>query len=362
MNQDEVWMNRALELAEKGRGRVSPNPLVGALVVRNGKSVGEGYHAYFGGPHAEVVALRKAGNRAKGGTLYVTLEPCSTWGKTPPCVDQVLKSRVRRVVVGVQDPNPLNHNKGILQLRRAGLKIQTGVLSKKAEEQNAPFFKAMRTGFPYVTLKMAQSLDGKIATPQGKSRWITSKKSREFVHQLRADADAVLVGKNTALQDNPRLQAGNGRTKPWRVVLDPDLELPSGARIFTGVQPTLVALREKNLKKIHRTDQKKGRIFIPVAEKKGKLDLDILLRRLVLLGVNHLLVEGGGELAWSFLSEKKVDRLVWIVAPKIIGGRSAKTSVEGEGIHHLEKAFPLQWKQVYPLGDDWVLEACLRES
>ncbi len=364
MNQNEFWMKRALAFAEKARGKTSPNPLVGALVVRNGKVVGQGFHPFFGGPHAEIVALAKAGQRARGATLYVTLEPCSNWGKTPPCVDAVIASGVKKVVIGTFDPNPQNHRAGLLKLKKAGLAVQVGILAKEVEEQNPAFFKAMRTGFPFVTLKMAQSLDGKIATRTGRSRWISSGPAREFVHELRSQADAVLVGKNTALIDNPKLQGMNGRVgKPWRIVLDPHLEMSPKARIFEGPQLTFLAVSEKKLRKVSSQLKIFRRTLLPVPERRGRLDLKLLLKKLVSLGVHHLLAEGGGELAWSLLRGGFVDRLIWITAPKIVGGRSAKTSVEGEGVENPEKAIPLQWEKVYRLGPDWVFEArCLRAS
>lgn len=357
MNNDEKWMKRALTLAERGRVLASPNPMVGAVVVRKGRILAEGYHAFFGGPHAEAVALRKAGRAARQATLYVTLEPCSTWGKTPPCVDSVIASRSSRVVIGSLDPNPRNHRLGVQKLEKAGIRVQIGVSAQEVEKQNQGFFKRMRTGYPFVTLKMAQSLDGKIAASSGESRWISSVPARRFVHRLRARADAVLVGKNTALQDNPRLQTKAHEEKPWRVVLDPDLGLSRNARIFKGSPLTFVAVSEKKLPKLSSLSNRNGRILIPVSEKKGRLELKDLLRQLGSLGVNDLLVEGGGEVAWSLIQERLVDRLLWIVAPKIIGGRSTKTSVEGEGIDKLEKAFLLKWEKVSRLGEDWVFEA-----
>lgn len=360
MSQDEIWMRRALDLAERGRPAASPNPLVGAVVVRKGKVVAEGYHASFGGPHAEVNALRRAGPLARRATLYVTLEPCSTWGKTPPCVDTITASGLSHVVIGSLDPNPQNHRGGLRQLKQAGIKVQVGVLAKEIEKQNQGFFKRMYTGYPFVTLKMAQSLDGKIATSRGESRWISSRASRRFVHKLRAQADAVLIGKNTALQDNPRLEAKRGEEKPWRVVLDPDLELSRKARIFKGAQLTFVAVSEKRLKRLTNLSDATRGILIPVPERKGRLELKPLLRKLGSLGVNDLLVEGGGEVAWSLVRAWQVDRLLWIVAPKIIGGRNAKTSVEGEGIENLGRAFLLKWEKIYRLGSDWVFEAFLQ--
>ena len=358
MRRHEIWMRRALELAERGRGKTSPNPRVGAVVVRNGKRISEGHHPYFGGPHAEVVALQKAGKRAEGSTLYVTLEPCSSWGKTPPCVEAVIASGVASVVVGSLDPNPRNHRLGIARLKKAGIRVRVGILKDAMEKQNQTFFKAMRTGLPFVTLKMAQSLDGKIATRTGESRWISAEPARQKVHELRSLADAVLVGKNTALLDNPRLQGVNGRVdKPWRIVMDPELRISSRARVFQGPQLTLVAVSEKRIKQISKRSAKQGRVLLPVTERSGRLEFRSLLKQLVSLGVHHLLVEGGGETAWSLLRQGFVDRLIWIVAPKIVGGRNAKTSVEGEGVDRLREAIPLRWEKIYRLGPDWVLEA-----
>ncbi|MBI2166884.1 MAG: bifunctional diaminohydroxyphosphoribosylaminopyrimidine deaminase/5-amino-6-(5-phosphoribosylamino)uracil reductase RibD [Candidatus Omnitrophica bacterium] len=359
MRRNEIWMRRALELAQKGGDRTRPNPLVGAVVVRNEKLISEGYHVEFGGPHAEVSALRKAGPKARGATLYVTLEPCSSWGKTPPCVDWVIESGIRKAVIGRTDPNPQNHLKGIRRLRQAGIRVETGILGEEAEKQNEAFFKTMRTSLPFVTLKMAQSLDGKIATRAGESRWISSGPARAFVRRLRDHSDAVLIGKNTLLQDDPLLSGSNGCEKPWRVVLDPKLDLQSDARVFQGPQLTLVAVSDRRLKEIPKKTQGKGKVFLPVPETKGRFDLRNLLKKLAALGVQNLLVEGGGEVAWSFIRERLADRLIWIVAPKIIGGRDARTSVEGEGIDGLQKAYPLKWDSVYRLGPDFVFEARL---
>ena len=364
MNPNERWMMRALELAEKGRGKTSPNPLVGALVVKKGRVLGEGYHARFGGPHAEVVALQKAGKRSREADLYVTLEPCSSWGKTPPCVDRVIQSGVARVMIGSVDPNPGNHLSGIRKLRQAGISVQTGLLASAVQDQNRPFFKAMTTGLPYVVLKMAQSLDGKIATRTGESRWISSPQSRKLVHCLRDQADAVLVGKNTVLLDNPALLGLKGKLKPWRVVLDPDLEISPRARVFRSGPLTLAVVSDQKLKKLSGHPRSGKRILLSVPSKRNRLDLKALLRQLSSLGVQSLLVEGGGETAWSFLREGLVDRLVWIISPKIIGGRQSKTSVEGEGVERLDQAFPVKWVRQSFMGTDCILEGepCLRES
>ncbi len=356
----EYWMKRALTLAQKGRIGTSPNPMVGACIVKNGRLIAEGYHARFGGPHAERIALAKAGNRARGATLYVTLEPCSTWGKTPPCLDEILQSGIKAVVIGAPDPNPAHNGAGIKQLRQKGIRVQTGVLSREVLRQNETFLKFMKSRLPYVTLKMAQSLDGKIASTTGKSRWITSPAARKYVHRLRAEQDAILIGKNTLLVDNPKLSPrmkfrNADPLKPWRVVIDPAFKLPWRARIMTGEQLTLFAVSDRHLKKIKTKGH--GHILLPIPEKRGRLDLKNLLQYLASLGVAKLLVEGGGETAWSLLKEGLVDRVVWFVAPKIIGGRNTKTSVEGEGVSNLTRAIQLKAVRTRPIGTDWLLEA-----
>ena len=329
LTQHKRWMRLALELAQKGKLLTSPNPMVGACVVRAGKLVSSGYHQKYGGDHAEVIALKKAGARARGATLYVTLEPCSTWGKTPPCTAAVLNAGIKEVIVGSFDPNPRNHGTGIRALKKEGIRVIANVLSGEVEKQNEAFFKYVKTRLPFITLKMAQSLDGKIATYKGLSRWISSPASREFVHRLRAEQDAILVGGNTLRLDDPllspRLSKKNGGLipagKPWRVALDKDFKTPASARIFKGNQLTFLAVSEK---RIHARREKKSFTLIPVAEKKGRLDLKELLRKLADLGVAKLLVEGGGELAWSLINEKLVDKIFWIVAPKILGVRTPR--------------------------------------
>lgn len=355
--QDTFWMKEAVRLAWEGRYRTSPNPMVGACVVRRNRLAAGGYHAYYGGDHAEIAALKKSGKKSAGSVLYVTMEPCSTWGKTPPCAAAIIRAGIRRVVIGVLDPNPKNHGRGIRVLRDAGLQVTFGVLENEIREQNAYFYKWVREKTPFVTLKMAQSLDGKIADHKKNSRWISGSVARNFVHDLRAEHDAVLVGKNTLLSDNPRLsplvparQINPG--KPWRVVLDPHFEISLRARIFSGEQLTYVCVSEKRLKRIR---PQKTVNLIPVPEVKGRLDLKVLMRRLAGLGVAKLLVEGGGELAWSFLNQGLADKAYWIVAPKIIGGRTAKTSVEGEGFA-LSRCLEPTVTDIFKIGSDFLFE------
>lgn len=359
---DEDRMREALALAEDGRFAASPNPMVGALVIRHGRVVGRGSHRHYGGDHAEVLALKEAGSRARGATLYVTLEPCSTWGKTPPCVQAIFKAGIRKVVVGSPDPNPLHHRKGIRELRARGIEVLSGILAPEVRAQNAFFFKYVREKIPYVTLKMAQTWDGKIATQTGMSRWVSSFKARQFVHRLRAEQDAILVGTHTVLADNPNLlPRGRFRTragKPWRVILDPRLEVPAGANVFRGPSVTLRVFSQKKQARFSQGKTHSRIIGLPVPQKKdGRLDLAYLLKKLGKMGVAKLLVEGGGETAWSFLENRLVDRLLWIMAPKIFGGRDAKTSVEGEGVRRPSEAFACRVIRSGRLGPDWLFEA-----
>lgn len=355
---DERWMKRALALAEKGRGFASPNPVVGACVVKSGKLVSEGFHETFGGPHAEVNALCRAGKKARGSTLYVTLEPCSTWQKTPPCTRSIIESGVKRVVVTALDPNPKHAGRGIRILKKAGIRVDIGVFKREAEEQNKYFSRWVLSGKPFVILKMAQSLDGKIATRTGESRWMTDKESRKFVHELRSKVDAIVVGKNTVLKDDPELtvRLKNARWQPWKFVLDTRGELSPGHRIFKASAGAVLVCLEKVLKKVLRRFKNASVSILPIPERKGRLDLRVLVKKLGTHGFTSLLVEGGGELAAGFLDDGLVDHAYFMIAPKIIGGRNAKTSVEGEGIRKLADACGLDKLKVYKLGEDIIIE------
>ena len=364
--RDEEWMRRALALAEKGRPLTSPNPMVGACLVKKNRLLSEGFHSFFGGPHAEVETIRKAGRKASGATLYVTLEPCSTYGKTPPCIGVVKAAGISRVVIGAIDPNPKHNGLGITLLRKAGIRVETGFLKNECQLQNEAFFKWIRTGIPFVTLKMAQSLDGKIASRTGNSRWISGPVARNWVHSLRASVDAILVGKNTVLRDNPRLTVSsrlyepkgserNGKA-PWRIVLDEKGALPMKARMFKSKGPILLVCSEKFFKRVTQKFKHTQITILPLKSDSGKLNLAQLLKRLGKLGIASLLVEGGGEVAWSFLEKGFVDKIEWIIAPKIIGGRDAKTSVEGLGIASLSQTPSIQWTKTMRLGTDILIE------
>lgn len=362
-------MRRALSLAEKGRFTVSPNPMVGACVVSGKKLVGAGFHEKFGEAHAEPEALAKAGKKARGATLYVTLEPCSTWQKTPPCVTAIQKSGINRVVIGCLDPNPLNHGKGVRFLRKQGIAVTVGILENEVRRQNEGFFKYVTEKRPFVTLKMAQTLDGKIATRQGLSRWISSPPSREFVHKLRAEHEAVLVGKNTFYQDDPRLTVPTGSRslaagKPWKIVGVSAKGWSPKARVFEDDRVTILVFPERDLKAVvRRAEKQKGTLMLlPVREKRGRIEVRELLKKLASLGITKLLVEGGGEWAWSFLEAGCVDRAFWILSPKIFGGRCAKTSVEGSGVRTPDEAFFFKTTGMRRSGDDWIFEGAVHRK
>ena len=356
--RDEYWMRRALKLAEKGRGFTSPNPVVGACLVKKNRLISEGFHAFFGGPHAEVEAIQKAGKKARGAILYVTFEPCSTYGKTPPCTEAIKDAKIARVVIATIDPNPKHLGHGISILKRHGIRVAAGVLKKEAVAQNEAFSKWVQTKVPFVILKMAQSLDGKIASRTGESRWISGPKARNWVHKLRDSCDAILVGKNTLLKDNPRLTVRNGRVakEPWRIILDEKGSSPLKSRVFHAQGSTLLACSEIFFKSVLKKFSNTKVTILPLKSKNGRLDLNQLLRNLGSLGITLLLVEGGGEVAASFLELGLVDKICWIVAPKIVGGRDVKTSVEGSGVASLAQAHIIKRNRIVPLGDDLLVE------
>lgn len=353
-------MRRALELAERGAGRTNPNPLVGAVLVKEGQVVGEGYHQRFGGPHAEVVALEAAGEGARGADLYVNLEPCVHWGKTPPCVERIIAAGVSRVIVAVRDPNPLVDGRGIAQLREAGIEVVEGLLAEEARRLNEPFFKFITTKRPFVVLKLAMTLDGKSATRTGESRWISNERSRELVHQLRNRYAAALVGVNTVLKDDPQLTARSaGARDPWRLILDSRGQLPLDARVLhlESAARTVVATTEKMPKEKEKALLAKGAEVWRLASRGGRVDLAELVSKLGREGIDSLLVEGGPTVAAAFLEAGLVDKVLFIIAPKIIGG--PMSAVGGRGVERLADAWQLREVSVRMLDGDLVYEGYL---
>ena len=358
----ERFMRRALELAERGRGLTSPNPMVGAvLVAPGGEIVGEGFHARVGGPHAEIEALRAAGPRARGTTLYVTLEPCSHHGRTPPCSRAVIDAGVAKVVAATGDPNPLVAGRGLAELRAAGIAVVTGVGTADAERQNRAFLTAMREHRPHVTLKAGMTLDGKIADLHGASRWITGERARQHAHRLRSESDAIVVGIGTVLRDDPELTVRLGEPwprEPWRVVLDTAARTPSGARLIRAGQPrrALIAVGAEAPEPRVRALADSGATIVACRVRDGRVDLGALLAELFAREVRAVLVEGGGEIHGAFLDAGLVDRVAMFAAPLLIGGRGATPVVGGAG-RELKSAVRLGGFAVTTLGDDLLIEA-----
>lgn len=361
---DEDFLRLAFDLAATAEGDTSPNPLVGAVVVRHGEIVGRGAHRAFGGPHAEVFALDEAGEKARGATLYVTLEPCAHHGKTPPCTTRIIESGVARVVASSEDPNPLVSGRGIAALRAAGLDVDVGRLRDVALRQNEIFFTYIATRRPFVHLKLAVSLDGRIATRSGDARWITGEQAQVFAHRLRRRHAAILVGVGTVLADDPALTVRHvlGR-QPIPVVLDAHGRFPIGARLATDPRRTIVATCGIDGERRAEIERVGSRVW-EIPGEPDRVDLDLLLTRLGDAGLDSVLVEGGGETAASFLDAGLVDRVTFLIAPLIIGGRTAVPSVGGEGPAQLRAAVSLEHVTTERIGRDLVYSGlvCRREA
>ncbi|MGH7356621.1 MAG: bifunctional diaminohydroxyphosphoribosylaminopyrimidine deaminase/5-amino-6-(5-phosphoribosylamino)uracil reductase RibD [Candidatus Rokuibacteriota bacterium] len=357
---DLAWMERALELAARGRGLTSPNPMVGAVVVWDGAVVGEGWHARAGAPHAEIEALARAGSRARGATLYVNLEPCVHHGRTPPCAPALIDAGLTRVVAALEDPDPRVAGRGLAVLRGAGIPVETGLLAAEAARLNRVFLTAMREGRPHVTLKAAASLDGRIADLHGVSRWITGDPARAHAHRLRADSDAIVVGVTTALRDDPALTvrlAEPWPREPWRVVLDTHARLPVDARLIRSGSPAraLVAVTETAPLARVAALEATGAAVLRVASRQGRVDVQALLAELFARDVRSVLVEGGGEVHASFVAAAAIDRVALFLAPLLLGGRSAPGLLGGAG-RELKAAVRLEGLEVRRLGEDLLVE------
>jgi diaminohydroxyphosphoribosylaminopyrimidine deaminase/5-amino-6-(5-phosphoribosylamino)uracil reductase len=358
---DETFMRRALALAERGRGRTSPNPMVGAVVVREGAIAGEGFHARAGAPHAEVEALRAAGQAARGATLYVTLEPCVHQGRTPPCVPVVVAAGVTRVVAALIDPNPFVAGGGAAILRAAGVAVEIGVLADEAGAQNRVFLTAMRERRPHVTLKAGMTADGKIADVHGTARWITGEAARAEAHRQRSESDAIVVGVATVLRDDPALTVRLGQAwprEPYRVVLDTHARTPVAATVITGATPTraIIAVGEHAPAGRIAALEAAGATVLRFPTRDGRVSVDAVLSTLFEREVRAVLVEGGGEVHAAFLEAGLVDRVTLFVAPLILGGREAPMVVGGAG-RELKSAIRLGPMQTRLLGSDLLIEA-----
>jgi diaminohydroxyphosphoribosylaminopyrimidine deaminase/5-amino-6-(5-phosphoribosylamino)uracil reductase len=349
-DRDIFWMKRALELAERGRGAVEPNPMVGAVLVVGDRVVGEGWHECFGQAHAEINALNAAGPRAREATLYVTLEPCCHHGKTPPCTTALLQAGLCRVVVAMADPFPMVAGQGSCQLQEAGVQVEVGVEEAKARRLNAPYLKLLARRQPYVHAKWAMSLDGKIATRTGNSKWISNETSRKRVHDLRGRMDAILIGIGTALTDDPLLTARPpGPRTASRIILDSQARLPIHSRLVQTANaiPTIVVASQDCPAERVAVLEKKGCEILTIGPKPGRPELACLLDELGRRPMTNLLVEGGGEVFGSFLDLRAIDEVHVDVAPILIGGRQAKIAFAGLGVEQVAEGLHLQ---------EWVVE------
>lgn len=363
---DRTYMLKALELAGLAQGRTNPNPMVGAVIVKDGAVVGEGYHHKAGTPHAEVHALKQAGKDAAGADLYVTLEPCSHFGRTPPCADAVIEAGISRVVIATVDPNPKVAGRGIEKLTAAGIKVEIGLLEKEARKLNEVYFKYIKTGLPLVAMKTAMTLDGKIATQSGDSKWITTETSRKYVHELRNIYDGIMIGIGTVLKDDPRLNTRldqEDTRNPIRIIIDGHLKLPLESNICkTADQQKTLVFCEESADITKRFElQSRGIDVYSLKCDPEQIPLPVVLSKLGELQICSLLVESGGEINASLLAEGLVDKVYWFIAPKILGGRTAPSPVGGQGVVKMNEALDLTSLALQRLGDDILITGYIKE-
>jgi len=361
----ESYMKKALKLAGKARGRTSPNPMVGALVIKDDEIVGKGFHPEAGKPHAEIYALQEAGEQARQATMYVTLEPCNHHGRTPPCTEAIIEAGISRIFVGMEDPNPKVAGKGIARLRDAGLDVIVGILEEYCRQLNEAYIKYITTNTPFVTLKIAASMDGRIATHAGHSHWITNEKSRCYVHRLRDENDAILIGIGTLLQDNPKLTTRLPRKKgrnPYRIIVDSRLRTPLHANIFgEDAKEKLILVtgcKDHNEIKLYR--ERTFRILQIPTDELGQLDLQILMEKLAKLEIMSVLIEGGSEISGSSVDAGIIDKICFFYAPLLIGGRGATGMMGGQGINFIPEAQRVKNLKIKYFGTDICVEGYLQ--
>lgn len=356
---DIQYMQRALELAKKGVGHVNPNPLVGALIVKADKIIGEGYHQKFGEPHAEINAFASLQESATDATMYVTLEPCSHYGKTPPCVNAIIKNKLKRVVIASLDPNPLVAGRSITKLQTAGIQVETGILKAECDELNALFFHYITQKTPYVIMKYAMTTDGKVATHTGESRWITGATARQKVHEDRNRYSAIMVGVGTIIADDPMLNCRIENSRdPIRIICDTTLRTPTTSRIIeTAKQIPTILLTAQTAKTKHQPYIDKGCQIIPIPLNNNKLDLQSAMQILAEQGIDSILLEGGATLNASALEAGIIQKVQTYIAPKLFGGATAPTPIAGLGVDHPDQAFILKNKKITTLGEDILIES-----
>lgn len=360
-SEHQKCMERALELAEMGRGFTSPNPMVGAVIAKNGRIIAEGYHRRFGDAHAEVVALQAAGDAAKGSTMYVTLEPCCHHGKTPPCTRAITDAGISKVVMAMQDPNPLVAGKGRTELENAGIEVESGLLMKRAAKLNEWFAKFTTTGTPFFVAKAAMTLDGKIATWKRDSRWITSEQSRNYVHWVRSGIDAIMIGSGTVEIDDPMLTTrrveGDGRDA-IRIIVDGNARMSPSRQVLNiqSTAPTIVAVKKSAPADRKSALRATGADLIEIEPKHDKIDLTELAKELGSRGIASVMIEGGGGLLGAAFEVGIIDKVLFFVAPKIFGGKDAPTPVEGQGVETVDQAIRLSDISINRFGDDILIE------
>jgi diaminohydroxyphosphoribosylaminopyrimidine deaminase/5-amino-6-(5-phosphoribosylamino)uracil reductase len=354
MENDEKYMRLAIELAEKAKGRTSPNPMVGAVIVKNNEIVGKGYHQKAGTPHAEVHAIKDAGEKAKDATIYVSLEPCSHYGRTPPCTQAIINAGLSRVVMAMTDPNPRVNGSGRKILESHGIEVTSGIFEEEARKLNEFFIKYITTKLPFVILKTAMTLDGKIATYSGKSKWITSEESRNRVHQIRNEVDAILVGIGTVIKDDPSLttRIPDGRDA-IRIILDSHAKIPLNAKVLNlkSHAKTIVAVTSSAPEdKISQIKQKAEVIIIP--EKDGRVNIYELMKKLGEMEITSVMIEGGAEVNASALKASVIDKVMFFIAPKILGGKDALSPIGGIGVDDPSEAIKLKDISIEQVGED----------
>ena len=364
---DEFYIKRTLKLAAKAQGMTSPNPMVGAIIVKDGKLISEGFHRKAGDRHAEVLAIEKAGKNARGSTLYVNLEPCChTEKRTPPCTKAILNAGIKKVIIGMKDPNPKVSGKGISELQSADIFVKSGILEDEAKRLNEVYIKYITTEKPFVILKIAMTLDGKIATPEGQSKWITAEKARRIVHRLRSRVDAIMTAIGTVKADDPQLTARiKGGKNPLRIILDPNLEIPLNAKILQIPPETLIIARKSVVTNQHSAVNEKEKMLLNrgvniILYDGEKVNLDWLVKRLGEMQITSVLIEGGSSLNAHALEDGIVDKVMFFIAPMIIGGRDSFPAVGGRNYKKLEDAYRIRDAKIRQIGADFLIEGYLK--
>ncbi|WP_042273676.1 bifunctional diaminohydroxyphosphoribosylaminopyrimidine deaminase/5-amino-6-(5-phosphoribosylamino)uracil reductase RibD [[Clostridium] dakarense] len=362
---EKFYMNLALELAKKGKGRVNPNPMVGAVIVKENKIIAQGYHEEYGNNHAEINAINNAKENLDGSTMYVTLEPCSHYGKTPPCVEKIIENKIAKVVIASLDPNPLVSGKGVKKLVDAGVEVVTGILDYENKKLNEVFMKYIVKKVPFVIMKSAMSLDGKISTRTGESKWISCDESRMSVHKLRNEVMGILVGVNTIIQDDPELtcRLKDGKS-PIKIIVDSNLRIPENSKVIKDAHNhrTIIITTSSAKESMVKELESKGVEIIMAKLKDNRADLSDMMEKLGQLNIDSILLEGGATFNFSAIEEGIVDKIQVYIAPKLIGGKLSKTPIGGNGIDKLKDAYKIRDMNVQMVGEDILIEGYLNES